>query len=1143
MDNHYKLPEVCITDKKYLYGTYIEMAFHNMFQTMNHIYSKVLGRDDITYALEEAKKGSDQDFAQYNLWKKMIDSLHYAEKEEEKLRAVELLYKHFPFLEPFIDNFVKQRYKKENKKTEHDAYEDFDVHNEQDNVYYVLEAVSTIIRELRNEFSHYLFYPSDTQLRHFAKYEQQILHCLKNTFDGARRVTKSRFGLTDQQVECAMRFTKPKSFKDKPKENQTYRYRMADVEIVNGKYIMHFTEFGIFFLICLFLEKRYVKIFSDKLKLVSKQDQGVILEMASIYSIRMHAKRITSERNIDAFALDMINEIRKCPEELYELLNEKDKAKFKVPAGLAEDGITDEAFMVRKAGRDRFHYFVMKYIDENKLFENLRFQVSLGKYFYEFYPKQCIDSTSQDRVRSLCKDLSGYGRLSEIENERTSVWKGIIRNVDDVHRNDITDQPYITDHKANYVLNGNRIGLKFIESNQQKALYMPVLADDGAINLAPDCWLSKYELAPLAFLLHLTSGKVVEQIIIDYITAYRSLFSDIASGKLVPQQNEITLRSVLNSRYGGLNLEDIPKKLQCYLLNKDESIEIRFKEWASTFVDRIYRSTQKRIESFNNKEQQIRDPKNNKIGKKNHVALRAGEIASYLAKDMLCFQPSTDNGRNKLTGLNYRVLQANLATYNDGNFARIKTILANARLINNADRALDNPILATVCKGSPKDIYQLYNAYLAAKKEYLKKCIIKGNYRKLPFLHADRIKWQERNEDYYKALAARYIKDESKGRFIDRAIELPRGLFNKAIIKELTQGASASDGELKNVALNPDNNISYIIRYYHTLISEDSLQGYYGYKRHYKLFDDLANVVGRKAYKSPEDIASMLRRSKDAQEEKNREVDALIKKELCSQKYNSRTGRFVQVHEESNQEEDATKMYNHLKQMKKTESALKQYQLQDIILFMLAKDILLSDNNGRSSALESDVINKLKLRTIDGLAISEKPVDVEVKVKAKNGTEKTISQKGIKFKDYPKFYNCLYDRRLPSLLELTKSSLIDKGLLDAELDKFDAVHPMVMQRVFNFEKDYYATHGKDFKYFYEMLELLAVKNKRLANSIRNCFAHLSYIEDLSFKEKMDFSRDLVNAYDQVMSDLKSKELSQKAEVMEDMFEKIVTKNG
>lgn len=1143
MDNHYKLPEVCITEKKYLYGTYIEMAFHNMFQTMNHIYSKVLGRDDITQALERAKDGMDQDFAQYDLWKKMIDSLHYAEKEEEKLRAVELLYKHFPFLEPFIDNFVKQRYKKENKKVEQDAYADFDVYNEQDNVYYVLEAVSTIIRELRNEFSHYLFYPSDTQLRHFAKYEQQILHCLKNTFDGARRVTKNRFGLTDPQVECAMRFSKPKSFKDLPKENQTYRYRMADVEIVNGKYTMHFTEFGIFFLICLFLEKRYVKIFSDKIKLVSRQDQGVILEMASIYSIRMYAKRITGERNIDAFALDMLNEIRKCPEELYELLNEIDKAKFKVPAGLSEDGTTDEAFMVRKAGRDRFHYFVMKYIDENKLFGNLRFQVSLGKYFYKFYPKQCIDSSSQDRVRSLCKDLSGYGRLSEIENERTTVWEGLIRDMDDVHRNDITDQPYITDHRANYVLNGNRIGLKFIESNQQKALYMPVLTDEGANNLTPDCWLSKYELAPLAFLLHLVGGKVVEQIIIDYIAAYRNLFADVANGKLIPQQSEITLRGELNLHYGSINLEDIPKKLQCCLLNKEESIETRFNEWASTFVDRIYQSTQKKIEAFNNKELQIRDPKNNKIGKKNHVALRAGEIASYLAKDMLYFQPSTDNGRNKLTGLNYRVLQANLATYNDGNFGRIKTIFANSRLINNADKILDNPILAIVCKGSPKDIYQLYNAYLVAKKEYLRKCIIKGNYRNLPFLHADRIKWQERNEEYYKALAARYIIDESKGKSIDRAIELPRGLFNRAIIKALTQAPIASDRELKNVALNPDNNISYIIRYYHTHTSDDLLQSYYGYKRHYKLFDDLSNVIGKNAFKSPEDIASMLRRSEGADEEKNREVDALIKKELCSKKYNKRTGKFVLAHEESKQKEDSTKMYIHLKQLKKTESALKQYQLQDIILFMLAKDILLSDNNGRSSALESDVINKLKLHTIDGLTISEKRVKVEVKVKTKSGKEKTISKEGIKFKDYPKFYNCLYDRRLPSLLELTKSALIDKDLLDAELENFDAVHPKVMQKVFNFEKDYYATHGKEFKYFHEMLELLAVKNKRLANSIRNCFAHLSYIEDLSFKEKMKFSQDLVKAYDEIMSDMKSKELSLKAGVMEDSFEKIVTKNG
>lgn len=1139
MSNYYNLPESCVRDRKYLYGTYIEMAFHNMFQTMNHIYSKVLGKDDITKELEEATKPKDQDFAKYELWKKMMNSLQYAEKEEEKLRAIELLNKHFPFLLPFIDNYVKQKNKQAKKEVKNDAYEDFDVKDEQQNVYRVLNAVSTIIRELRNEFSHYLFYPSENQQYHFTKYEQQIIHCLKNTFDGARRETKTRFGLSDKQVGCAMRFLKPKNPKDKPKEDQNYRYKMANTEFANGKYTMHFTEFGIFFFICLFLEKRYVKIFNDKLKLVLKEDQGVILEMASIYGIRMHAKRITSERDIDALALDMLNDIRKCPEELYELLGEEDKKKFKVPAGLSEDGTSDEAFMVRKAGRDRFHYFVMRYIDENKLFENLRFQVSLGKYFFKFYPKECIDSNSPDRVRSLCKELSGYGRLSEVEEERTKVWENLFRGTEEVHRNDTTDKPYITDHRANYVLNGNRIGMKCISSGTNKKLYLPTLTQTGANNLAPDCWLSKYELVPMAFLIHLSGAKVAEQIICNYVAAYRRLFSDIANGTLVPQQDESALRTILDSHYEGIKLEDIPKKLQSYLLEKDESVESRFNEWANELINRMRKSTINRKEAFDSKIKLLGDSKNNKIGKKSHESLRAGDIASFLAEDMLYLQPSADNGRNKLTGLNYRVLQANLATYTDGDFARIKAMLVKARLIGNADSSLDNSVLASVCKGSPKNIYDMYKAYLEARLAYLEKCIKKKSKRGIPFLHADRAKWQERNAEYYKALAARYLADMAKDKTVERAIELPRGLFNSAITEAICKNA-ASGNVMRSVVQNGDNNISYIIKYYHTHVSDDSHQGYYGYKRHYKLFDDLANVVGRNAFRTPEEIAAMLRREEGATEEKNRGVDGLIRKELGSKKYNKRTGRQELAHK--NIEEDKEKMYKHLKRMKKCESALKQYQVQDLILFLMAKDILLADNNGRSSVLESDVINKLKLRTIDGLGISEKPINIKVKVLLKNGCEKTISQEGIKFKDYPKFYNCLYDRRLSSLLNLTEDEEIDKDSLDRELERYDSVHPKVMRGVLECEKDYYSTHGNEFKHFHEIIADSDVDNKDIANTIRNCFAHLSYVEELNEWQKNHLAQETISVHNQVVDDLRNRQLPEKASVLENTFIKNISKN-
>ena len=39
------LPQESLGSNKYIYGTYIEMAFHNFFLNMRHIYSIVFGED------------------------------------------------------------------------------------------------------------------------------------------------------------------------------------------------------------------------------------------------------------------------------------------------------------------------------------------------------------------------------------------------------------------------------------------------------------------------------------------------------------------------------------------------------------------------------------------------------------------------------------------------------------------------------------------------------------------------------------------------------------------------------------------------------------------------------------------------------------------------------------------------------------------------------------------------------------------------------------------------------------------------------------------------------------------------------------------------------------------------------------------
>lgn len=132
-----------------------------------------------------------------------------------------------------------------------------------------------------------------------------------------------------------------------------------------------------------------------------------------------------------ALALDMLNELQKCPSELFETLSPKDRSRFRVEVDItnsSENNSSDnseESQVLMMRFQDRFPRLALRYIDECNVFDKIRFQLSLGKYRYAFYDKMCIDSKEPDRVRSLQKDLNGFGRLQEIEEERKNGGYGL----------------------------------------------------------------------------------------------------------------------------------------------------------------------------------------------------------------------------------------------------------------------------------------------------------------------------------------------------------------------------------------------------------------------------------------------------------------------------------------------------------------------------------------------------------------------------------------------------------------------------------------------------------------------------------------------------------------------------------------------
>ena len=1059
-------PSVSMDSRKHIYGTYIEMAFHNFFLAMRYIYAQTFGLDIIECAADaygkETGKTWNEDFANESyVWNPMFSGFRTA-RPEEKLKAEELFDKHFPFLVPFLD-FTR------NSK----EYQKFDKIE-------ILKRLSQFLRIARNFYSHYETSLFQNQFERYCGNEPMIARALEHIFLASKRTIKERFAYDDRAMQCAEQY----EFKvDRTKRDDKGRPLKRKVEVAGFKYqiskkgqdgVTHLTPFGLLSLSALFLEKKYAKIFADKLHLIKENDAPIIGKMISVYRIRLKVQRLTVTKPADALALDIINELQRCPNELFELLSPSDQQSFRVKS---EEG--DEVLMIRHS--DRFPQLVMKYIDDNRLFNNIRFQVSLGKYFYKFYNKRCIDADSEPRVRALSKDIHGFGRLSEIEAMRKAVWSDLVREYDDVHRNTADEQPYITDHQANYVVNGNRIALRIFDGEERS--FMPELTTDGARNLSPTCWMSTYELPAMMFFMHLTDSAHVEDIIKYTVRHYNRLFADIRDGKVKPFAVSQSADDFIRQNYGGISLKDIPKTLQDYLCLDREAKGASLAARTKALVEDLIEQTKFKIQKLQDDKETVRDAKQNKIGKKSYVKLLPGRMASFMAKDMMFFQP---DDRDKLTGLNFRILQSVLATY-AGDTDALKRTLEAAHLLGQPGDPRCNPIVMSLWAKTvkPTDTISFYEAYLQARLSYLQQCRTRANWTALPFVRAEKAKWQDPDEEFCRAKAGRYLHEEYGGTEYDKAIEMPRGLFDTYIREELS-----TMPEMEGLANDYTKNTSYLIYAYYLRVMGDDCQTFYNARRCYPLLDK----VNRKSPRDPHIFSTV------------EEVRTAVSKDRGG-KTQKAIESYLQTVKPAERAAERDHMVRLMKGMKDNETLLKRYKVQDMLLFLMAKRILLDGERYGKDEVQFRAVESLHLKDLkDGQALSQK-IRMRITVQTRNGYEKTIVKDEIKMKDYARFYQILNDRRLPSLLDLVQGNEVDHDLIEQEFSGYDTVHPKILEYVFNYEKHYVENTGKpidptdsSFSGMVKNDDRLDTAQKHTVTNIRNSIAHVSYPEYRAIKE-------------------------------------------
>lgn len=604
-------------------------------------------------------------------------------------------------------------------------------------------------------------------------------------------------------------------------ENENFFFKIAGREFTteNGGKANYLSDFGKLLFCCLFLKRQQTQNFAIESRLLEfspyllkphelqkkqaeennrvdkenkqRQTQGkkrmltpkqftkhdslqneIILDMLGIYHIRRPLeKRIDAKATPGTLAMDMLNELRRCPSELYQTFSADDKDIFEREVSDPKDGSTRSAKAEEKVKliryTDRFPHLAMRYIDETNLIDDIRFHIRLGNYRFHFYDKTCVDGNP--KIRSWQKEINGFGKWQEIEEKRKSKWADQFQKREYVNtqqeygemeleqpvKDHADTKPYITDWTAAYNIHANRIGLYW---GLEEGMYLPDLntvvepddakATQDELNNSeskprhrapitmkePLCTLSTYDLPALLFYNYLykhynaaqykmpTPNKIIK----DSYNGLKAFIAAISAGKKGKELEEVLQQK-------GVREFDIPKILRKRLESQGK-LEQFNNQIYMRMVERVYgrydlerniyipgklseklEEIEYRIKAYKDKRTKI-DSGDNKYAKKGYADIRHGVLARYLAKSFMQWQPTKDKGHDKITGLNYSVMTSFLSTYGiNSGIDQLRLLLKNAKLIDSAN---PHPFLPNVLAGNPQNIEDLYITYLKQEKTF-----------------------------------------------------------------------------------------------------------------------------------------------------------------------------------------------------------------------------------------------------------------------------------------------------------------------------------------------------------------------------------------------------------------------------------------
>lgn len=744
-----------VNENKYIFGAYLNTAYDNFNDACSAILVK----------LGNTKSGSKE-----NAYQNLFGKLKELETNQEQKQITIQKYRkeldrYFPFF-VILDN---------NQNT---SYAD------------IVNTLGEQLNNLRNFHTHLVHNPYE--IREIAG--KNLFTQTELIYDQALLLIRKRMKPEAEHLSHLYRLDKEKN------KNPNFRYEFS----CEKEGLTIFSESGLAFYISLFLSKR------DGIQLLKKisgfkrsDDIPYRLTTEVFTTLRMHLpkqsdKLIHRQNEDESLAMDILNEITKCPKELYDHLPDKVKSDFIITNTQEGEGDEDTDIIGERIRyKDRYEQQMLRVLESDAEFSELGFYLYLGNAYLRQYEKHYIDG-SKDK-RTLTTPLYGFAKLND-----SFFPKALPHTLDQLEEGDVKDEPEflslfgeklqtnsgipvihttylesrgeeeneipfpsVRESYPFYIVNDNKIGIKFLDPDNTQHFPEFNTDDSGKLkvkNPVPDVWISKYELPAMAFYAYLKKKHVDE---LQGTKSIKDILEDAKKGYSKPKEkNRKSAR------------ERIEMALDRYLKDTNQQTEriLKYKETGN---------------------------------------YKIGELADELTRDILWLQPSHKEGKDKVTGANFQALQYALARYSymRGNLRRI---FGQANLIDSKNR---HPFLSDIDPQKSSDFLDFYLIYLRNKAKYLKS-------------QKDKLAKGKSNIQFHPV--RKLVKEMQKGYDpqIPEATFLGRNLFRQYII----EGMSRIRADLNNaISANPEIGCSQLITLYLDKMENSSSQLFYEEDRNYRI--------------------------------------------------------------------------------------------------------------------------------------------------------------------------------------------------------------------------------------------------------------------------------------------------------------------